>query len=335
MTAKKTSKKKTANKKSSSVKKSKVSKPKKTKLKIAVKVEEAIDPILAEKIRKAELRKAKIAQSKELMRHISFDESKTFNQAVQVEKPGKIKSILIAQAKPENDKNPYSSLAEKYQIKIDFKPFIHLEGIEGRDFRRARINPHDFQAIIFTSRSIIDQYFKLMDELRIKLSENMRYYCMTEAIALYLQKYIMYRKRKVFFGDGTFKGFIQSLLHHRENERYLIPCADNHKNDLPEFLQKSKFDFTEVVIFNTVPAVLSEKEIFKYDMVVFFSPSGIHSMLHNFKNLKSKKIRYATFGPVTAQAMLDNSLQLDLVAPVSEAPSITMALELYLKKSNR
>ena len=307
---------------------------KKQKAKIETVIAEKLDPITAEKIRKAEIRKAKIAQSRELMRHISFDESKTFINAVQVEKPAKVKSILITQAKPENDKNPYFSLAERYKINIDFKPFIHLEGIESRDFRRLKINPHDYQAIIFTSRGMVDQFFKLMDELRIKLSENMRYYCMTEAIALYLQKYILFRKRKVFFGDGTFKRFIQELLHHRESESYLIPCSDNHKPDLPEFLTKSKFSFSEAVIFNTVPAQLSEKEIFKYDMIIFFSPSGVHSLLHNFKNISAKKLRFGTFGPVTTQAMLDNNLKLDLVAPVTEAPSMTMALELYLKKSN-
>jgi len=269
------------------------------------------------------------------MKHISFDESKTFNQAVQVDKPAKVKSVLLAQAKPEGDKSPYADLALKYGVVVDYKPFIHLEGIETREFRRQRINPMDYQAVIFSSRGVVDTFFKLMNEMRIKLSENMRYYCMTEAIALYLQKYIMFRKRKVFYGDGTFKGFVQTLLHYRDNERYLIPCADNHKRDLPEFLTKSKFDFSEAIIFNTVPAELKEKEIFKYDLILFFSPSGVHSLLHNFKNVRAKKIRFGTFGPVTAQAMLDNNLKLDVVAPVSEAPRMLMALELYLKKANK
>ncbi|MCY7361721.1 MAG: uroporphyrinogen-III synthase [Ignavibacteria bacterium] len=241
-----------------------------------------------------------------------------------------VKTILITQHKPENDKNPYADLAKKHKLTIDFMPFIHLEAVSIREFRRLKINPEDFKSVIFTSRNTVDQYFKLCDELRAKISPDGKYYCMTEAIALYLQKYILYRKRKVFFGDGTFTGLFEIIEKHRDIEKYLIPCSDNHKSDIADYLKKKKYDYAEAVIFNTVPVKLNLKELYKYDMIVFFTPVGVQSIKHNFANFKQKHIKMGAFGPLTAQAVVNAKLRLDLQAPAPGIPSMAMAIAEYL-----
>jgi uroporphyrinogen-III synthase len=241
-----------------------------------------------------------------------------------------IKSILIAQPKPENDKNPYTDLARKHKLTIDFKPFIHLEGVLPREFRKMKINPIDYAAVVFTSRSAVDQYFKLIDELRAKISPEGKYYCMTEAIALYLQKYILYRKRKVFFGDGTLQGMIEIIEKHRDREKFLIPCSDTHKSEIAEYLRKKKYENAEAVIFKTVAVELRQEEIYKYDMIVFFSPGGVQSLLQNFSDFKQKNLKIGAFGPLTAQAVFSAGLRLDVQAPAPGAPSMTMAIDNYL-----
>ena len=242
----------------------------------------------------------------------------------------KIKSILITQPKPENDKNPYFDLARKHNIVIDFKPFIHLEGVAAKEFRKQKINPGEFNSLIFTSRSAVDQYFKLCDDLRVKMSPDAKYYCMTEAIALYLQKYILFRKRKVFFGDGTFQGLTEIIEKHRDGEKFLIPCSDYHKSDISDYLRKKKYEFAEAVIFKTVPVELSEKEIRKYDMIVFFTPAGVAALKQNFPEFQQKGMRIGGFGPLTSQAITDAGLCLDIQAPAPAAPSMTMAIDNYL-----
>jgi uroporphyrinogen-III synthase len=244
-----------------------------------------------------------------------------------------IKSILIAQPKPENDKNPYTDLARKHNLIINFKPFIHLEGVSTREFRRLKVNPAEYAAVIFTSRSAVDQYFKLIDDLRAKISPDGKYYCMTEAIALYLQKYILYRKRKVFFGDGTLQGMIEIIEKHRDREKFLIPCSDTHKSEIAEYLRKKKYENAEAVIFKTVPVELSEKELRKYDMIVFFSPGGVQSLKQNFPDFKQKNLKIGAFGPLTSQAVVDAGLRLDVQAPAPGAPSMTMAIDNCLSKA--
>ncbi|MEO6166183.1 MAG: uroporphyrinogen-III synthase [Chitinophagales bacterium] len=241
-----------------------------------------------------------------------------------------IKSILITQPKPENDKNPYFDLAKKHSISVDFKPFIHLEGVSAKEFRKQKINPADFSALIFTSRSAVDQFFKLCDDLRVRMSPDAKYYCMTEAIALYLQKYILFRKRKVFFGDGTFQGLTEIIEKHRDGEKFLMPCSDNHKSDTSDYLRKKKYEFAEAVIFKTVSVELSEQEIRKYDMVVFFTPTGVNALMYNFPEFEQKSIKIGAFGPFTSQAVVDAGLHLDVQAPAPQSPSMTMAIDNYL-----
>ncbi len=254
-------------------------------------------------------------------------QSKTFNSNSH---KIKIKAILITQPKPETDKNPYFDLARKHNVVVEFKPFIHLEGITAKEFRKQKINPIDYNALIFTSRSAVDQYFKLCDELRVKMSPDAKYYCMTESIALYLQKYILFRKRKVFFGDGTFQGLTEIIEKHRDGEKFLIPCSDIHKADISDFLRKKKYEFAEGIIFKTVPVELIEQEIRKYDLIVFFTPSGVTALKQNFPDFQQKALRLGAFGPLTTQAVLNAGLQLNIQAPAPAAPSMTMALDNYL-----
>ena len=242
----------------------------------------------------------------------------------------KIQHILITQAKPENDKNPYADLARKHGIQIEFKPFIHLEPVPAKDFRKLKINPENYTSVIFTSRNAVDQYFKLCDELRAKISPDGKYCCMTEAIALYLQKYILYRKRKVFFGDGTFQGLFDVIEKHRDEDKYLITCSDNHKSDIADYLRRKKYEFAEAVIFKTVPVILSEKELRNFNLIVFFTPGGVQALRQNFPLFKQRGIKFGAFGPLTSQAAIDAGFQVEVLAPAPGIPSMTMALDQYL-----
>ena len=247
----------------------------------------------------------------------------------------KVKSILISQPKPENDKSPYFNLAKKYKVKIDFRPFIHVESVPGKEFRKSRISLHDYSSIILTSRNAIDHFFRICDELRVKISQETKFFCVSEAIALYLQKYTLYRKRKVFYGNGLSKDLMDVLKKYKEGEKFLFPCSDIHKKDIPDFLEENKFDYSEAVIYKTVCSDLSDLNEINYDMIIFFSPSGVKSLFRNFPKFKQRKTRIAAFGPTTSQAVVDAGLNLDLKAPIPQAPSMTMALEKYLKKANK
>ncbi|MFI5135478.1 MAG: uroporphyrinogen-III synthase [Chitinophagales bacterium] len=244
-----------------------------------------------------------------------------------------VKSILITQPKPENDKNPYTDLARKFGLTIEFKPFIHLEPLSPREFRKWKINPADYTAVIFTSRGAVDQFFKLCDELRVKISADLKYYCMSEAIALYLQKYILYRKRKVFHGDGTFQGITEVIEKHYDGEKFLIPCSDNHKSDFSDYFRKMKYIYAEAVIFKTVAATIAEKELRKFDMVVFFTPAGVNALRQNFPSFRQRGMKIGAFGPLTSQAVIDAGLKLDVQAPAPGTPSMTMAIENYLQNN--
>lgn len=246
----------------------------------------------------------------------------------------KVKTILLTQSKPENDKNPYTDLAKKYKLEITFKPFINLEGIALRDFRRYKVNPLDYQAVIFTSRNTIEQFFRLCEELRIRMPDDARFYCMTEAIALYLQKYILYRKRKVFYGDGTMKELFREITHHRNNEKYLLPCADIHKPDIANFLNSQGYEYAEVVILNTVPAQLKKTDM-NFDMIVFFTPAGVNSLNSNFPNYKQRDTVIGAFGEQTIKAALDAGLRLDVSAPVPGTPSMSMAIDKFLSEKKK
>lgn len=244
----------------------------------------------------------------------------------------KVKSILISQPKPDNTKSPYFDLANKYKIKIDFRPFIHVEGVPTKEFRKQRIIITDYSAIIFTSRNAIDHFFRICGELRIKMPQDTKYFCISEAIALYLQKYTQYRKRKVFYGSGKLKDLYEILNKHRENEKLLLPCSDIRKDDLPDFLRVNDFEYTEGVFYRTVASDLSDLEDIFYDMIVFFSPSGVKSLYHNFPHFKQNNTRIAAFGPATSKAVEDSGMNLNIKAPIPQAPSMTMAIERYLKE---
>lgn len=243
-----------------------------------------------------------------------------------------IKKVLISQPRPTTEKSPYFDIAEKYGVEIDFRPFIKVEPINSKEFRQQKISILDHSAVIFTARTAIDHFFQLCEELRVTIPETMKYFCMTEAIAVYLQKYIVYRKRKIFFGQtGKVEDLVAVIAKHAK-EKYIIPVSDVHKDDLMSLLEAKKINFTKAVMYRTVSNDFQENETFDYDMLVFFSPSGIASLLKNFPEFKQDNIRIGCFGPTTAKAVKEAGLRLDVEAPSPEAPSMTAALELYLKK---
>ncbi len=246
----------------------------------------------------------------------------------------KVKSILVTQPKPETDKSPYFDLAKKYSVKIDFRPFIHVEPIAAKDFRKDRINILDYSAVIFTSRNAADNFFRICVEMRVNVPESMKYFCVSESTAFYLQKYVVYRKRKIFYGKQTITDLMDVIKKHRK-EKFLVPCTDIHKQEIFETLDANEIEYTKAVIYKTVASDLSDLANVNYDVLVFFSPSGIKSLFKNFPKFKQSATRIAAFGPTTAQAVLDAGLKLDIQAPVPAAPSMTMALEQYIKKNNR
>jgi uroporphyrinogen-III synthase len=247
----------------------------------------------------------------------------------------KVKSILISQPKPETVKSPYFDLAKKYKIKIDFRPFIQVESVDLKEFRKQKIVPTNYSAIIFSSRNAIDHFFRITEELRVKMPQETKYFCVSEAIALYLQKYTQYRKRKVFFGTGKLSDLFDILLKYKDSEKFLLPCSDIRKDDLPNFLKKNNFEFCEGNFYRTVVSDLSDLENIFYDMIVFFSPSGVKSLFQNFPDFKQNQTRIAAFGPATAKAVAEANLKLSVKAPVPQAPSMTMAIEKYLKEVNK
>ncbi|RDC65997.1 uroporphyrinogen-III synthase [Adhaeribacter pallidiroseus] len=253
------------------------------------------------------------------------------------EKPGtdkhavKIKSILVTQPKPTNDNSPYLTLAQKYGIKVDFREFIQVEPVPYKEFRKDKVNILEHTAVIFTSRNAVDHFFRICAESKIEMPAEMKYFCISEQTAYYLQKYIVLRKRKLFTGEKTATDLFDVIKKHK-NEKFLYPCSNIRKDDIPEFMRANNFNFTEAVIYKTVAADLSDLAEVKYDCIAFFSPSGIHSLFVNFPDFKQNNTRIAAFGPTTAQAVLDANLELDIVAPMPNAPSMTGAIELYIQK---
>lgn len=243
-----------------------------------------------------------------------------------------IKKLLVSQPKPASEKSPYFDIAEKYGVEINFRPFIKVEALTSKEFRQQRISILDYSAVVFTARTAIDHFFKLCEELRITIPETMKYFCMTEAIAVYLQKYIIYRKRKIFFAQSGKQDELVTLIAKHPKEKYLVPVSDVHKDDLRQMLEAKKVNFKEAVMYRTVSNDFTKDEKFDYDMLVFFSPAGISSLLKNFPDFKQDDIRIGCFGPSTAKAVKDAGLRLDVEAPTPEAPSMTAALEQYLKK---
>lgn len=243
----------------------------------------------------------------------------------------KIKRILVSQPKPANDKSPFFDLAKKNDLTVDFRPFIHVEGVTAKEFRKQKVNILEHSAVIFTSRTAVDNFFRIAKELKISIPESMKYFCITESIAFYLQKYIVYRKRKIFYGRGKFDDLIDVLLKHKD-ESFLLPMADTHKQEIPRKLKKYKLKFSKSIFYKTVSSDLSDLSDVNYDILVFYSPSGIKSLLSNFPDFEQNNTKIASFGNTTAKAVKDAGLRVDIQAPLPKAPSMTMAIETYIKK---
>lgn len=245
----------------------------------------------------------------------------------------KIKKILVSQPRPTSEKSPYYDIAEKYGVDIVFRPFIKVEGLTAKEFRQQKINISDFTAIIFTARTAIDHFFRLCEEMRITIPDTMKYFCTTESIALYLQKYTVYRKRKIFHGKtGKLDDLLPFLTKHNK-DKYLYAVSDVHKDDT-NILDNNKINYTKAVMYKTVSNDFAKDEPFDYDMLIFFSPAGIASLLKNFPDFEQGDIKIGCFGSTTAQAVRDAGLRLDIEAPSPQSPSMTAALENFLKEES-
>ena len=243
-----------------------------------------------------------------------------------------IKKILVSQPKPSSEKSPYFDIASKFGVELVFRPFIKVEGISAKEFRTQKVNILDYTAIVFTSRHAIDHFFTLAKEMRLAIPEDMKYFCVTETISLYIQKYVQYRKRKVFFGTtGKIDDLVPTMAKHK-TEKYLVPMSDVHNDAIAQMLDAKKLNHCECVMYRTVSNDFTPEEVktFDYDMLVFFSPAGIEALTKNFPDNKQEDIAIATFGPATAKAARDAGLRHDLEAPTEKYPSMTGALQHYL-----
>ena len=244
----------------------------------------------------------------------------------------KIKSILVSQPQPADiEKSPYGELARKYNLTIDFEKFIKIEGVPAREFRQERVALADHSAIILTSRNSVDHFFRIAKEMRYEVPETLKYFCISESTAFYLQKYVQYRKRKIFHGKQSFGDLMEIIKKHKE-EKFLLPCSDIHKESMIEMLDEAKVNYNKAVLYRTVAANLSKVKVDEYDMLVFFSPAGIKSLTKNFPKFKQGTKIFGAFGPSTAQAVSEAGFKLQINAPTKSAPSMTMAIEEYIEK---
>jgi uroporphyrinogen-III synthase len=246
----------------------------------------------------------------------------------------KIKKILVSQPQPESEKSPYHELAVKNNVKIDFRPFIHVEGVICKEFRKQRVDILNHTAVIFTSKTAINHFFRICEEMRITVPDSMKYFCISESVAFFLQKYIVYRKRKIFYGQGNFSDLIDIIAKHSE-EKFLLPLSDQHNEEIPILLDNNNIKYTKAILYKTVCSDLSDLSSINYDLLVFFSPSGVKSLLQNFPQFKQNNIKIASFGETTAKAVKDAGLRLDLQAPMPHAPSMTMALDKFIREHNK
>lgn len=246
----------------------------------------------------------------------------------------KVKTILVSQPEPKVENSPYFELEEKQKVKIDFIPFIHVEGVPCKDVRQQKIDLSKFTAIILTSRNSVDHFFRIADEMRYKVPDTLKYFCQSEAVAYYLQKYVVYRKRKIYVGKRTFAE-LSPLIKKYKNEKFLLPASDMLKPDVPKTLNKLGVDWKQGVFYKTVVSDLSHlREVF-YDILVFFSPSGIKSLFENFPDFKQNETKIAVFGNTTVKAAKEHGLVVNIQAPTPETPSMTMALEKFIKEANK
>ena len=247
----------------------------------------------------------------------------------------KVKTILVSQPAPSNDKpSPYFNLSEKQKVKIDFRSFIHVEGESAREVRNQKIDFSNFTAVIFTSRNAVDHFFRVADEMRFKVPDTMKYFCQSEAVAYYLQKYVVYRKRKIYVGKRNFED-LTPLIKKYKDETFLLPTTDKVKPIIPDTLDGLNVNWTQATFYKTVISDLSDLADVYYDILVFFSPSGIESLFHNFPDFKQNDTRIAVFGNTTVKAVESKGLRVDISAPTPETPSMTMALQKYIDKVNK
>ncbi len=246
----------------------------------------------------------------------------------------KVKTILVSQPEPKIENSPYSRLIEKEKVKVDFRPFIHVEGVQAKTVRQQKIDLNNFTAIVLTSRNSVDHFFRIAEEMRFKVPDTMKYFCQSEAVAYYLQKYVVYRKRKIYVGKRTFAELVP-LIKKYKDEKFLLPSSDSLKAAVPEALDQLKVDWTRGIFYKTVISDLSDLRNVYYDVLVFFSPSGIESLLKNFPDFEQNDTRIAVFGNSTVKAATDAGLRIDIKAPTPETPSMTMALQKYITSVNK
>ena len=246
----------------------------------------------------------------------------------------KVKTILVSQPEPKVENSPYFDIQQKYKVKIDFRPFIHVEGVNAKEVRLQKIDLNNFNSIILTSKNAVDHYFRVAEEMRFKVPETMKYFCQSEAIAFYLQKYVVYRKRKIYVGQKDFAD-LSPLIKKFKDDKFLLPASDKLNDDVPVTLDKLGVDWKQGIFFRTAMSDLSDLKDVKYDVLCFFSPTGINSLFKNFPDFVQNETRIAVFGSTTKKEAEENGLRIDIMAPTPEAPSMTMAIEKYLAKVNK
>lgn len=246
----------------------------------------------------------------------------------------KVKTILVSQPEPKVENSPYTRLIEKQKVKIDFRPFIHVEGVDAREVRQQKIDLSQFTAIILTSRNSIDHFFRIAEEMRFKVPDTMKYFCQSEAVAYYLQKYVVYRKRKIYVGKMAFKD-LAPLIKKYKDEKFLLPSSDVLKPEVPKTLDELNISWKRGILYKTVISDLSDLRDVYYDILVFFSPSGIESLFKNFPDFQQNNTRIAVFGNSTVRAANKAGLRIDIEAPTPDTPSMTMALEKYISEANK
>lgn len=299
-----------------------------TKKKVVIKPKAVVKAVVEVKLPVVKPEKISKKQSKKIAQEPVF---------AQIElKPhfAKVKSILVSQPRPENDRSPYIDLAKKYNLHVDFREFIKVEGVPAKEFRQKRISILDHGAVILNSRNAVDHYFRMCSEMRIMVPDAMKYFCNSEATAYYLQKYVQFRKRKIFHGKQSLKDLGDTMKKHKD-DRFIFPCSETHKEDIIDWLDELKIRYSKAIMFRATCSDLSDLADVNYDVLVFFSPAGIKSLYQNFPDFKQNNTRIAVFGSTTAKAAQDAKLRIDIYSPTPEAPSMPMALENYIKIVNK
>ncbi|MFL9844562.1 uroporphyrinogen-III synthase [Flavobacterium rhizosphaerae] len=246
----------------------------------------------------------------------------------------KVKTILVSQPEPKVENSPYFEIQNKLKIKVDFRPFIHVEGVSAKDVRAQKIDLTNYTAIILTSKNSVDHFFRVAEEMRFKVPETLKYFCQSEAVAFYLQKYVVYRKRKIYVGQKEFAD-LSPLIKKYKDEKFLLPASDQLNDDVPQTLNSLKVNWTPGIFYRTVMSDLSDLKDVYYDVLVFFSPTGIKSLFKNFPDFKQNDTRIAVFGSTTQKEALESNLRIDIMAPAPGTPSMTMALEKYINEVNK